>query len=822
MQKITLNEIASIICGKSYIENDNYVNEIILDSRSILSTKETLFFAIIGERHNGHDFIKDLYSKGVKNFIISCDFEKFKKLEDTNFIFVKDTLFALQTLGEFFREKFKNPVLSITGSNGKTITKEWLYELLHKDIKIVRSPKSFNSQIGVPLSACLLENKYDLGILEAGISKIGEMENLEKIIKPDIGIFTNISNAHQENFPDIETKISEKLELFKATDLIIYCSDYKEIDEAIKNDSNLCTKTLFTWSHSNESDIEVIESFQINGETKIKVKYKDELITFKIPFSDKASIENALNCLSYIISTGLHTDFDYDKFEHLPSVEMRLEIKKGISNCTLINDTYNSDINSLKIALDLLNNQNQHERKTLILSDILQTGINEKDLYKEVAQLLQKNNIHRFIGIGNAIENARLLFSEINQTSFYYTTKDFLEKNSIQNFNNEAILIKGSRSFTFENISDFLQQKKHRTELEINLNAIIHNLNFYRSIIPENTKIMVMVKAFSYGSGSYEIANILQHNRVDYLGVAFADEGIRLREGGISLPIIVMNPETQSFRNMIDYKLEPEIYSFEILDEYVKYGTKYSNKPLAVHLKIDTGMKRLGFSDFEIDELLKKIKTHKNIYVKSIFSHLVATGEHVHDDFTNYQINKFKEISSRIINELNYPVIRHILNSSGIERFPAGTFDMVRLGIGLYGFSPSEQDKLMNVSTLKSKISQIKSVRKGETIGYSRKGVAIKDSEIAIIPVGYADGLNRNLSNGKGKLLIKGKRVPIIGNICMDMCMVDITGLEAKTGDEVIIFGDKNPANELANELNTIPYEIITGISDRVKRVYYH
>lgn len=820
MYQISLKEIASAIPCKILGNEKAIIKNIIIDSRTVSANKSTIFTAIKSSRNDGHKYVTELFHKGITNFIVSDFKEEYKNLRNANFIITDNTVSTLQKLAIYIRNKFSNTLVSITGSNGKTVVKEWLFQLLHEDKNIVRSPKSFNSQIGVPLSLSLLENKFDLALIEAGISLPGEMDLLEKMIKPDIGIFTNIGNAHQENFKNIEEKIKEKIKLFKNAELIIYNSDNDKVSKIIESEYKNKTK-LFCWSQNKNSDLKAIKVISKNNSSQIITRFKDEEISIEIPFTDNASIKNALSCLAFLISSNNYNPYILENFKLLSPIEMRLELKQGINNCTLINDYYNSDLTSFKIAIDFLNTQNQHDKKSIILTDILQSGTDDEELYGEISQIILNSGIEKFIGIGEKISKHKAIFNKINEKLFYESTDKFLTSFKTSYFYNETILIKGSRKFELEKISEELIWKKHRTVMEINLNAMIHNLNYYKSLIKKDTKIMIMVKAFSYGSGSFEIANLLQEQKVDYLGVAFADEGVKLRKAGISVPIIVMNPESDGFTNIIDYNLEPEIYSFNILKRFIKTVERSVSGHVSIHLKIDTGMKRLGFCDIEIDKLIGELKKTDKIKIKSIFSHLAGTDESVHDDFTKHQLGKFKNISKKIINEFNYPILRHILNSSGIERFPEAQFEMVRLGIGLYGFSPNNSDKLMNVSTLKSKISQIKIVTQGETIGYSRKGKSEKNTLIAIIPIGYADGFSRTLSNGKGKVLINGKLAPIIGNVCMDMCMADLQNIEAKENDDVIIFGDNYPANEQSNILNTIPYEIITGISERVKRIYY-
>ena len=819
MAEYKVSEIAKVL-GKSILRHDDVIRNILFDSRKILSPSDSIFFAIPGDRHNGHQFIRDLYERGVRTFVISEKDEFSKKYVDGNFIMVDDSLRALQLLAIFHRKKFNIPVIAVTGSNGKTIVKEWLYHSLAMDRNIARSPKSYNSQIGVPLSLWLLNNESDLGIFEAGISLPGEMQKLRDMILPDVGIFTNIGAAHQENFSSIIQKVEEKLKLFYSCKTLIYCKDHSIVNESIQKCQELKNVSLCSWSVKETATLSVKGIKKGADRSVIEGIYSGKKYSISVPVTDNASLENAIHVWAYLLQSDQFHQRSAERMQSLPPVAMRLELKKGINNSTLINDTYNSDINSLSIALDMLVMQSQHKLKSVILSDMFQTGLNEEVLYSKISKLISDKGLIKFYGIGPALMRNRQRFNL--PSHFFESTDDFLNKLPELQFHNQAILLKGSRQFEFEKISAALEEKKHRTRLEINLNALVDNLNFYRSLLNEDTKIMVMVKALSYGSGSYEIANILQYQRVDYLGVAIADEGVELRNAGITVPIIVMNPEPESFDIMFRYRLEPEIYGFSLLYDFNQSVIRNQEIGYPVHLKIDSRMHRLGFLQKDMEDVIKFLKNNKNVTLRSVFSHLAASDESQHDLFTGEQITLFQKITEQIENELGYSFIRHILNSSGIERFPEAQFEMVRLGIGLYGYSPYNFHKLKNISSLKSTILQVKEVDANESIGYGRVGKSGTGKIIGIVPIGYADGLNRKLGNGVGKVLIKGKFVPYIGNICMDMCMLDLTGIEAHEGDEVIIFGDDYPVSELAKLLDTIPYEILTSVSDRVKRIYYH
>ncbi len=822
MVQYTIEKISKIVDGKVYGNRQTIIKDILTDSRNFIFTKETLFFAICGERHNGHNFISDLFNKNIRNFVIEKKyaFDLLKKKYDANFIIVDNSMEAIQKLSAYHRKLFDIPIVGITGSNGKTIVKEWIFQLIKNKANIIRNPKSYNSQIGVPLSVFLLVNNSKLGIFEAGISQKNEMQKLQKIIKPTIGIFTNIGEAHQENFNNYIEKITEKLKLFKNSKLLVYNKNNTVLSKEILKFSTKNKIKLFSWSATcKNADIKIIKIIIKTNYTKINIEYQETYFSIKIPFTDKASIENSMHTLAFIIH---FFSIDYAKklnFENLVPISMRLEFKKGINNCLIINDSYNSDFSSLKIALDLMLQQN-YKSNIVVLSDILQSGKTPELLYSEIAKMINKSNLSKFIAIGKEIGRHKKMFKV--KSYFYNRTEDFIKILYNHNFNNDVILIKGSRKFKFEKITRSLQLQSHRTVLEINFEAIINNLNFFRSLLKTEVKIMIMVKAFSYGSGSFEIAKLLEHHRVSYFGVAYADEGVVLRKAGIITPIMVMNPDFASFNKIIKYNLEPEIYSFELLENFNKVLISSGIQKAYIHIKLDTGMKRLGFSINDTDKLILKLRKYRNIQIKSIFSHLVASDDKKHDKFTQKQIKKFTKFCNEIQSNINYKFIRHILNSSGIERWHTAQFDMVRLGIGLYGIGSENQNKLMNISTLKTKISQIRKVKKNTTLGYSRKWKVTKNSRIATIPIGYADGLNRLLSNGVGRVLINNKFAPIVGNICMDMCMIDISEIDANEGDDVIIFGDKYSITKLADLLNTIPYEILTGISQRVKRIYLH
>ena len=820
-------EIAEIIHANIHPGNAPVLQakDILVDSRRLINPDQCMFFALDTPRNSGHKYIGDLYKKGVRLFVVSHLKKEHKELDGAVFLKVEDTLTALQELTARHRSFFDIPVIGITGSNGKTIVKEWLYQLLGKDKKIIRSPKSYNSQIGVPLSVWQMNNKHELAIFEAGISEPEEMPVLQKIIRPTIGIFTNIGQAHDENFINTQQKIGEKLNLFTKVDVLIYNSDQKELQEVIIKSEILHSIKSFCWGTAEDCSLRILRIEKDDKSSTIQAVYNEKEASVSIPFTDDASVENAIHCWATMLLLKYEQEEIEKRMLELAPIAMRLELKEGINNCTIINDAYNSDFNSLSIALDFLNQQNQHQKKLIILSDILQSGRNEVDLYADVASLLEKKGVDEIIGIGPAISRQSDKFG-IKKT-FYKSTGDFLRQYPFGNFSHQSILLKGARVFEFERISRILQQKLHETVMEINLDALVSNLNYYKSLTAPSTKIMAMVKAFSYGSGGYEIANILQFHQVDYMAVAYADEGVELRKAGITTPIMVMSPEEFAFDTMIRHQLEPEIFSFrslKLLEKAIKRSAIPQNKPVKVHLKLDTGMHRLGFSESELDTLIEQLKKNPLIYVQSVFSHLAGSDKPELDNFTKEQIACFRRMSSRVTEAFKHEVYRHIVNSAGTERFPDAHFDMVRLGIGLYGISTTEhnENRLQPVAGLRSVIAQIKEVKKGGSVSYNRSFVADKDMKIGVVSIGYADGLQRSLGNRQIPLYVHDQPVPIIGDICMDMCIVDLSGVDAKEGDDVIIFNAEHPIERLAKAAETIPYEILSRISRRVKRVYYH
>jgi len=831
-----VSQIKKIVSGQFLLHENSAVaiDHLLLDSRKLLFPETSLFFALNGPRRNGNSFIKELYNKGVRNFIVDQGrpIDELTAYAGSNFIQVKDVLEALHSLATYHRMQFNIPVIGITGSNGKTIVKEWLYQLLQDDYSIVRSPKSYNSQIGVPLSVWQMNGTHTLAIFEAGISLPGEMPHLEKIIQPGIGVFTNIGDAHSEGFLNIRQKVNEKLTLFKRSTVLIYDADNPDLNAGVNTFANKIRGgddfSLFSWSRKETAFLQIVSIEKNMGQAIItaidqRSSNGDDAIDIIIPFTDDASIQNAITCWCVLLYLQTDAAVIAKRMLQLRTVEMRLELKQGVNNCSIINDSYSADINSLTIALDFLVQQQQHPNRTLILSDILQSGKNSAELYREVAAILQQKNINRFIGIGPEIFRQRNAFTNLPQSFFFSSIAEFMQQFYSVHFYNETILLKGARIFEFEQISHLLEEKVHQTVLEINLNAVTHNLKAYQQLLKPGVKLMAMVKALSYGSGGFEIANLLQFHKVDYLAVAYADEGVELRRAGITLPILVLNPEEATFDVLLQFNLEPELYSFSILSTFEKYLQQSGLNNYPVHIKLDTGMHRLGFEAKDLPALVGLLQATTVFKVQSVFSHFAASDAPEYDAFTKLQADDFLRGCEVLQKALGYTFIRHISNTASIHRHPHLQLEMVRLGIGLYGVdgNPVMQGKLKNVSTLKTTISQIKQVAAGESVGYSRKGVVTKDSMIATVRIGYADGYPRILSNGVGSMWVKGNLVPVIGNICMDMTMLNISGTTVREGDEVVVFGETLPVSELAKWADTIPYEILTGISQRVKRVYY-
>ena len=807
----TIEKITTLLGARRIGTADAQIGWLLTDSRSLCFPEETLFFALKTQRNDGHRYIDDLYRRGVRNFVVESEalsslLPPPSSFSDANFLVVPSPLEALQRLAERHRDEFDIPIVGITGSNGKTMVKEWLYQVLSPQMTVTRSPKSYNSQIGVPLSVWLLNEQSQIGIFEAGISQLGEMDALRDIIQPTIGILTSLGAAHQENFRSLEEKCMEKLRLFQDAKVIIYNADDDLVSRCIRR-SGFKGKKI-GW-------------------------HREELLpTYQLPFTDEASIECSLAVAATALYLGVAPEQLAERMQHLEPVAMRLEVKEGQHGCTIINDSYNSDINSLDIALDFMSRREETNR-TLILSDIYQSGLTDAELYAEVNALCQKRGVSKLIGIGPRISANSALFTPLSHTDsaaftlrsslFFDTTEEFLASDAFRQLHDEVVLIKGARTFGFDRISERLERKVHETILEVNLNALVHNLNYYRSFLKPETKLVCMVKADAYGAGAVEVAKTLQEHRVDYLAVAVADEGVTLRQNGITQNIMIMNPEMTAFKTMFDYDLEPEVYSFRLMDALIRAAEKEGITGWPVHIKLDTGMHRLGFNpEQDIDELIRRLKSQNAIIPRSVFSHFAGSDSVDFDRFSTFQFERFDAASQKLQAAFAHKIIRHMDNSAAIEHFPERQLDMCRLGLGLYGYDPMGHGaSLIPVSTLKTTILQLRQVPKDETVGYSRRGILTRDSVIAAIPIGYADGLNRHLGRGACYCLVNGQKAPYVGNICMDVAMIDVTDIPCQEGDMVEIFGEHLPATTLSDVLDTIPYEVLTSVSSRVKKVYF-
>jgi alanine racemase len=840
----TIEKITTLIGARRVGTYDALIRWLLTDSRSLCFPEETLFFALKSDRNDGHRYIADLYRRGVRNFVVTTvpDASTPGLFHDANFLVVTSPLAALQRLAERHRDEFDCPVIGITGSNGKTMVKEWLSQVLSSLMTVTRSPKSFNSQIGVPLSVWLLNERTQVALFEAGISQPGEMENLHDIIQPTIGILTSLGVAHQENFRSLEEKCMEKLQLFHDAKVLAYNSDDDVVSRCIRRSGFKGEK--IGWSRENISAPLYIErithtvpaaspaGFNSGGVAAVvSYIYKGTRGNYRLPFFDEASLQCSFACAAVALYLGVTPEQLDERMTKLEPVAMRLEVKEGQHGCTLINDTYNSDINSLDIALDFMQRRTSAatiSSATLILSDIFQSGMSDSQLYQEVNDLCMKRGVSRLIGIGPRISAHHAIFL-VREKSFFATTDDFLKSDTVRSLHDEQILIKGARLFGFDRITEQLEQKVHETILEVNLNTLVDNLNYYRSFLKPETKLVCMVKADAYGAGAVEVAKTLQDHRVDYLAVAVADEGVTLRRNGITQNIMIMNPEMTAFKTMFDYDLEPEVYSFRLMDALVRAAEKQGITGWPVHIKLDTGMHRLGFDpEKDIDEVIRRLQQQNAIIPRSVFSHFVGSDSDDFDNFSAMQFERFDRASHKLQSAFSHKILRHMDNSAAIEHFPERQLDMCRLGLGLYGYDPratnpaASASGLRPVSTLKTTILQLRRVPKYETVGYSRKGILTRDSIIAAIPIGYADGLNRHLGRGACYCLVNGQKAPYVGNICMDVAMIDVTDIpDVHEGDLVEIFGNNLPATVLSDVLQTIPYEVLTSVSSRVKKVYY-
>lgn len=817
----SLEKITALTGARRFGTAEARIEWLLTDSRSLAFPETTLFFALRSRRNDGHRYIPDLYRRGVRNFVVGAVPEAADTLyADANFLLVVSPLKALQRLAERHREEYALPVVGITGSNGKTVVKEWLYQLLSPSMRVTRSPRSYNSQVGVPLSVWLLDERSQIGLFEAGISQPDEMQALRAIIQPTVGVMTSIGQAHQENFSTMEEKCLEKLSLFKDCDVLVYNGDDALISRCVELTG--FGGDVIAWSRTDNGQPLFIRSVDAGPDaTRIAYTYLRQDAELVVPFTDDASVQNCIHCLAVCLYLHLQPADIARRALRLEPVAMRLEVKQGVHGCTLINDAYNSDVNSLDIALDFMNRRPGALEKTLILSDILQTGLPAAELYARVADMVNHRGIGQVVGVGPEISAFAHLFAAPLK-HFFPTVDALLASGLADTLSHRLILLKGARTAGFDRLSDHLSLKVHETTLEVSLEALADNLNFYRSFMRPEVKMTCMVKASAYGAGAVEVAKTLQDRGVDFLAVAVADEGADLRKAGITGNVIVMNPEMSSFGTLFAYNLEPEVYSFGLLEALIRAARKEGITNFPIHVKFDTGMHRLGFNpDTDLPLLIDRLRHQNALLPRSVFSHFVGSDSPEFDDFSREQFERFDAASRRLQAAFPHHILRHVCNSAGIERFPERHLDMVRLGLGLYGVDPIDNRQLHNVATLRTTILQIREVPAGDTVGYSRRTQLTRRSRIAALPIGYADGLNRHLGNRGGYCLVNGQRADYVGNICMDVCMIDVTDIPCAEGDSVEIFGDNLPVSELSDRLDTIPYEILTGISERVKRVYF-
>ena len=808
----TTKQIAEITGSQIIGDGSLHVKNIAYDSRTLFSVSDSAFLAINTTKNSGEKYIQSAIEKGIDIIISEHHHPQY---DNITWIIVDNSMKFLQKIAKFHLEEFNLKTIGITGSNGKTIVKEWLYQSLFHDYATVKSPKSFNSQLGLPLSLLEINKKHQLGIFEVGISKPNEMSILTDIFSPQIGILTHIGSAHSSNFHSEEELIAEKIYLFKNSEIIIYNGDNELVVNKIN--AGYSSKKLISFGFKKENNVSIINDWKDKSQ-EVLIKHFNEEFSVPVYQRDEATISNVLCVISVLKEFGFDHARIVEKLNVLKSIEMRLESVNGVRNNLIINDSFNLDLDSLKIAFQNIKEYNKPQ-KALILTDFVE-GKNADQLYQEVAALTNEQKFNSVFLIGNEITKFERVFEAATFT--FNNTTELIDNVAINQIENHLILLKGARKFEIEKVKSYLELQKHDTVLEVNLNSILHNINVHRALLKPETKMMAMVKAYSYGLGGYEIAEFLQHHHIDYLGVAYADEGVDLRKSGITTPIMVMNPEQHSYNIIIDYNLEPEIYSFRVLELFnEKLNQKGIQQRYPLHIKLETGMHRLGFKKHELGDLIKKLNS-MNVKVQSIFSHLSSSDDEGEKEYTLQQIHIFNENSLKLMAGLNNQPIRHILNTSGIVNFSAYQFDMVRIGIGMVGVSANVEIKkrLKSAVTFKTVISQISAVKEGESVGYNRKFKATQNTNIATIPVGYADGIPRLVGNNVGFVGIRKNLFPIVGNVCMDMMMIDLGDFLAKEGEEVIIFNSNPSLEDFAAYCKTISYEVLTSISRRVKRIY--
>ena len=821
----TIEQITTLTGAHRYGSSSVQVEWLLTDSRSLSFPESSLFFALRTSSGDGHRYIADLYRRGVRAFVVETLPEAWQTdFPEANFLLVPSPLKALQRLAERLRDAFSIPVVGLTGSNGKTTVKEWLYQLLSPERVVCRSPRSYNSQIGVPLSVWQLSERTELALFEAGVSRRGEMAALRAIIQPTLGVFTCLGPAHQEYFGSMAEKCMEKLQLFKDCPALVIPIDDPIVADCLQEAD--FSGELITWSRHDASARLFVETAPgEQGTTLLTCHWAHNIYNIQLPFINEASIQNAITCIAVCLHLGMDSAVLAERIQGLEHIAMRLEVKQGEHGLTLINDSYNSDLASLDIALDFMARRPElaGRRRTLVLSDILQTGLSSQQLYTQVAQMVAHRGVDFLVGVGPEISQWQHL---IGVAGVYFKSSDeLLRSGLLSRLHDEVVLFKGARRFGFERLLESLALQVHETTLEVNLAALAKNVNYYRSFMRPDTKMVCMVKADAYGAGAVEVSRALQDKGVDYLAVAVADEGAALRRAGITTGILIMNPELTAFPTLFRYNLEPEVYNFKMLEALIHAAERAGIQNFPIHVKLDTGMCRLGFNpqadSDDISRLISRLQRQDALVVRSVFSHFVGSDSPDFDEFSARQFALFDAASRRIQEAFPHRILRHICNSAGIERFPERHLDMVRLGLGLYGVSPLTGGPLNTVSSLKTTILQIREVPAGTSIGYSRRTVVDRPSRIAAIPIGYADGLDRHLGNRRGHCLVGGRPAPYLGNICMDVCMIDVTDIPCQEGDAVEIFGEQLPVSTLSDTLDTIPYEILTSVSGRVKRVYF-
>lgn len=812
MARYTLAAISEGISCQLVGSGSAVVDHLAIDSRQLHPHDSTLFVAIKGSHHDGHAHVQEMYDAGTRCFVV----ERPDGLpQDANYLVVDDSLRALQMLAIWHRSSSQITSVGITGSNGKTIVKEWLNELIGDSKSVIRSPGSWNSQIGVALSIWRIEERHTIGLFEAGISRPNEMDRLKEMIAPQMGIFTNLGPAHSEGFESDKHKAAEKAQLFSECESVVCCRDHQVVVDALLN-AGLGEERLLTWSRQGKAPMQILSEEETAYGKKCIVRYEGKAHELDIPFSDDASAENIFHAVLAGLALGVTFRVLKERVRELQPLDMRLQLIEGKGGSTILNDAYSNDPISLNIALDRLRAIASSRSKVAILSTMEDVRKNDLGANSALAEMLRRAELEKVYVIGPNPDS----YKGAGITLHYPDTEALLRSIKEEEFVGKAILIKGSRKYQLERIVERLRAKSHGAVLEVNLSAIKHNLDTYRDLLDERTSVMVMLKAFGYGGGATEIARLLEYEKIDGIGVAYATEGVQLRQDGITTPILVMNTADTGWDVFNRFELQPTVHSIPQLSSLIAYMDA-GGGVIDIHLELDSGMNRLGIKKSELDGLLDLIRVKSKVYISSVFSHLAASDSEIHDDFTNEQIDTFNNMFEHISKVLGYAPKRHILNSSGISRHSDHQMDMVRLGIGLYGYDGTlERNTLRPALSLSAAISQIKHVREGESVGYGRSYIADRDTRIAVLPIGYADGLRRTLSNGVGNFWIGNKAVPIVGKVCMDMTMIDVTNVTCEVGTQAWLFDERRGMDDLCAALETIPYEVLCSLSTRIERRY--